>query len=761
MKKRLLKLPIIIILVGLLSFYSSIVWAQEDVVNNVVDNNVTIDDNIQEQEEKEENTPAEEEVNISEQEPSVMYQTHVQRYGYLKVVKDGEIGGTVKQSLRMEAIKISLNNTLVNGDIEYQAYVQNNGWQDWVQNGEQAGTVKKSLRMEAIRIKLTGEVSDKYDVYYRVHTQKFGWLDWTSNGEIAGTIGYNYRIEAIQIKLIKNGELFNESTSNSSLIKPIEVKYQVHVQKYGYLKAVTNGEIGGTVKQSLRMEAIKISLNNALVNGGIEYQAYVQNKGWQSWVQNGAQAGTVKKSLHMEAIRIKLTGEVSDEYDVYYRVHTRKFGWLDWTSNGDAAGTIGYNYRLEAIQIVLVKKGDNAPGKTENHYLVADVEPRYNVYVNKRWQGNKLSGSTAGAAKSSNQIEAIKVDLYNKLGRQGDIEYQVHTQTYGWKDWVSSSKQAGIIGKRVEAIRIRLTGDIADMYDIYYRTYIESYGWLDWAKNGDAAGSSSIAFKMFGIQIKMVPKGSNAPGDTTRPFVTGGFKTENGHTYYYRDGKMLNDWSTIDGKKYFFNSLGHLIASDAKFIIDVSEFQDQINWDEVKRQGKVDGVIVRTGFASVTEDKQLSRNIAALNRLGIPYGIYHFSYAENAKEAELEADFVLKLIKKYNIKPTLGIYYDIENWSIKGKYNTISVATYDKIIPAFVNKLKKAGYTAKVYTGLNYADNRLSSTARSYVTWIAQYNHFCQYSGYYNMWQYGGELVSGISGKVDSNVMSNKFVKNG
>lgn len=98
-----------------------------------------------------------------------------------------------------------------------------------------------------------------------------------------------------------------------------------------------------------------------------------------SWVKGGKLSGTSGKSLRMEAIQLKLTGDLAKEYDIYYRVHAQNFGWLDWAKNGQTAGTSGYGYRLEAIEIRLVKKGKNAPGKTDKPKQVRNVS--YQAHV--------------------------------------------------------------------------------------------------------------------------------------------------------------------------------------------------------------------------------------------------------------------------------------------------------------------------------------------------------------------------------------------
>jgi len=114
------------------------------------------------------------------------------------------------------------------------------------------------------------------------------------------------------------------------------------------------------------MEAIKISLDNQSIDGSIRYRAHVQDIGWQDYVVAGKIAGTVGKNKPIEAINIELTGTISKDYDIYYRVHAQDFGWLGWAKNGENAGSQGYAKHVEAIQIQLVKKGESAPGNTNN-----------------------------------------------------------------------------------------------------------------------------------------------------------------------------------------------------------------------------------------------------------------------------------------------------------------------------------------------------------------------------------------------------------
>ncbi len=298
--------------------------------------------------------------------PSVLYRTHVQDIGWQNYVKNGEIAGTSGRGLRLEGINIKLENNSLNGNIEYCTHVQNIGWQNYVKNGTMSGTSGKGLRLEAIKIRLTGELAKQYDIYYRVHCQNFGWMGWAKNGAESGSAGYGYRLEAIEIKLVEKNGKAPGSTANS--YRQNFITYQTHVQNLGWQGLVNVGEMSGTSGQSLRLEGIKINLNNLGISGNIEYCTHVQNIGWQNYVKNGAMSGTSGKALRLEAIKIRLTGDLAKKYDIYYRVHCQNFGWMGWAKNGAQSGSAGYGYRLEGIEIVLVEKGGKAPGNTANSF---------------------------------------------------------------------------------------------------------------------------------------------------------------------------------------------------------------------------------------------------------------------------------------------------------------------------------------------------------------------------------------------------------
>ena len=296
----------------------------------------------------------------------IQYSAHVQDIGWQTEVKNGEIAGTVGKNLKVEALKIRLKGQEYAGDIEYSVKIGGEDWQETKNSDEIAGTVGQNKRLEAVKIELTGQMKEYYNIYYRVHLSDIGWLDWATNGDPAGNDGYNKKIEAIQIQLVKIGDTAPGSTDNAYLTKGTDIIYSAHVQDIGWQKSVENGSISGTTGKNKQMEAIKISIDNQSIDGSIRFRAHVQDIGWQDYVSAEKIAGTVGKNKPIEAISIELTGTISKDYDIYYRVHAQDFGWLGWAKNGENAGSQGYAKHVEAIQIQLVKKGESAPGNTNN-----------------------------------------------------------------------------------------------------------------------------------------------------------------------------------------------------------------------------------------------------------------------------------------------------------------------------------------------------------------------------------------------------------
>ena len=375
------------------------------------DNSESLKVESEENEVKQENNEEESEIIenkneeiIEEKIPRITYSTHVQNIGWQDYVEEGIMAGTEGKGLRLEGIKIKIE-TELQGKIEYSTHIQNIGWQNYVEGGQLSGTTGKSYRLEAIRIKLTDELAEKYDIYYRTHIQNFGWLNWTKNGEKSGSEGFLYRMEAIQIKIVKKGEEINGT--GKSFVKMPKLQYSTHIENIGWQGYVNKGEESGTQGLGLRLEGIKIKLEDSNLTGSIKYSTHIQNIGWQNFVGEEQLSGTTGKSLRLEGIKMKLTGELSEYFDIYYRTHVQNMGWIAWAKNGEEAGTEGYSYRLEAIQIQLVLKGENAPGNTRGHFYMKSLE-RKSIEGIKFVFGNVCAGIDVSEHNKIINWQAVK-----------------------------------------------------------------------------------------------------------------------------------------------------------------------------------------------------------------------------------------------------------------------------------------------------------------------------------------------------------------
>ena len=181
-----------------------------------------------------------------------------------------------------------------------------------------------------------------------------------------------------------------------------------------------------------------------------------------------------------------------------------------------------------------------------------------------------------------------------------------------------------------------------------------------------------------------------------------------------------------------------------RLIIDVSEHQGNINWDQVKSTG-VEGVIIRCGYGdniASQDDKYWKRNADECTRLGIPFGVYIYSYAPSIAQAESEAQHALRCVKGYKL--SYPIYVDLVHAGTE--------AGAVERAKRFGDIIEAAGYWCGIYANLNWWNNYLPGLDR-FTKWIAQYNSKSDYTGKNkDMWQYpSGGRVAGIGGNVDMN----------
>ncbi len=166
-------------------------------------------------------------------------------------------------------------------------------------------------------------------------------------------------------------------------------------------------------------------------------------------------------------------------------------------------------------------------------------------------------------------------------------------------------------------------------------------------------------------------------------------------------------------------------------VIDVSGHDGLIDWDSAKEH--IEGVIIRIGYGSdyaYQDDKQAVQNMDECERLGIPYGVYIYSYAMTMQETESEISHTLRMLKGRN--PVRGVWFDMEDADEYKKNHGMDVYSEEDrtlltdICIRFIEEMHSRGYITGVYANYDYYKNvldtnRLSMT-EGFNMWLAHWD---------------------------------------
>ena len=221
-----------------------------------------------------------------------------------------------------------------------------------------------------------------------------------------------------------------------------------------------------------------------------------------------------------------------------------------------------------------------------------------------------------------------------------------------------------------------------------------------------------------------------------------------------------------NGRKYYFNQNG-----DKPMIgVDVSAWSETVDWEKVKADG-IEFAILRASHRGGQVDKYAARNMSECTRLGIPFGVYCYSYATTNAEADHEVDVLLSVIKGYH--PALGVFIDVEdNDTYQAAFGNI-YAPYARrkitdLTKRMVSRVQNAGYLAGVYGNDPYMNHILYLDEMPNVRWIARYfndspsdtNVISLAGKGYKIWQFTSRgYVNGVpnSGNADLNTLIEKY----
>ena len=191
--------------------------------------------------------------------------------------------------------------------------------------------------------------------------------------------------------------------------------------------------------------------------------------------------------------------------------------------------------------------------------------------------------------------------------------------------------------------------------------------------------------------------------------------------------------------------------------VDVSYANGNIDLSKVKAAG-YNFVMIRCGYGSdlsYQDDTYFESNVRKAESLGLPWGVYLYSYATNVSEAKSEVAHITRLLK--GKKPTLPVAIDIEDTAYYQKHGCYNKLSLSNIVSTILEGIKSAGFYPMLYTGRYWLDSYQGSSGyiskdiwSKYDLWIASWTSSCLYSGSnLGMWQFGGETCV-LAGETNS-----------
>ena len=201
-------------------------------------------------------------------------------------------------------------------------------------------------------------------------------------------------------------------------------------------------------------------------------------------------------------------------------------------------------------------------------------------------------------------------------------------------------------------------------------------------------------------------------------------------------------------------------SKQARQGIDVSSHQREIDWQAVKDAG-IDFAVIRAGYRGygseglIHEDPFFRQNMDGALAAGLDVGVYFFSQATTADEAEEEAGFLLWILEDYREDITYPVYYDWEKIAdAPARTDEVEPSLLTDFAIAFCQEVEEGGYTAGVYFNqdLGYLSYDLSRLT-GYELWLAELADVPDFYYDFQVWQYSHtSTVSGIAAAVDRNV---------
>ena len=190
-----------------------------------------------------------------------------------------------------------------------------------------------------------------------------------------------------------------------------------------------------------------------------------------------------------------------------------------------------------------------------------------------------------------------------------------------------------------------------------------------------------------------------------------------------------------------------------KTAIDVSVYQGDIDWAQVKAAG-IYAAVIRAGYGRYAsqEDLKFRQNYTRARAAGMPVGVYWYSYAKTPEQAQQEADICLQVLGDRALQ--MPLYMDQEWASTPAEARTACAV-------AFLDRIReRRGGLVGYYTYTSYFASVDIPTIQQHcdTIWLADYRANYNQTIPRDMHQYSSSgTVSGIAGRVDMNHLYRDF----
>lgn len=192
-------------------------------------------------------------------------------------------------------------------------------------------------------------------------------------------------------------------------------------------------------------------------------------------------------------------------------------------------------------------------------------------------------------------------------------------------------------------------------------------------------------------------------------------------------------------------------TENTKLGIDVSSWQGDIDFEKVKEAG-CEFVIIRIGFSYqgvLTVDRQFEYNIKEAKRVGLPVGIYLFTYDNSEEYLRSSLDFLFEELG--DIELELPIVFDWEDFRNYQHYE-MSFNELNHLYDVFEEVVTSKGYKSMLYGSKSYLQSIWQNKDKRPI-WLAQYIDSPTYYGPYEIWQISEDgKIDGISERADFDI---------